>query len=61
MQPQQTWTNSNLTGTYVLLSSNNGLFRFWAEENPPGLQEVLTFDLSSWTSMGPVPLDDPMA
>jgi hypothetical protein len=59
MQPQQTWTNPALTGTFLLLSSNNGVFRFWCQTNPFGQQEVLTTSLAGWVLHGEILHDDP--
>ena len=61
MKPTQTWTNPGLTGTYVLLSTNNQLFRFWAVENAPGQEEVLTTSLAGWVRSNAIPFTDPMA
>lgn len=61
MQPTQTWTNPGLSGTYVLLSSNNQLFRFYCATNPFGQEEVLTTSLSGWVRSDAKPFDDPMA
>lgn len=61
MKPTQTWTNPGLSGTYVLLSSNNGLFRFWNVEGAFGQEEVLTTSLAGWVSNAAKPFDDPAA
>ena len=61
MRPTQTWTNPQVTGTYVLLSTNNSLFRFYCATNPPGQEEVLTTSLVGWVKSPAVPFDDPMA
>ena len=61
MRPTQTWTNPSVSGTYVLLSTNNGLFRFYCAENPFGQEEVLTTSLAGWTSTAAKPFDDPAA
>jgi hypothetical protein len=58
MQPQETWTNPQLSGTYLLLSSNNQLFRFWCATNPPGQQEVLTTSLAGWVMSPMITVDD---